>query len=121
MCLVVYAQKSDFHLINVFCVVTVVKNVLWLGQVVFSYSVLHRRKIPVVLTTKVTHLCSLLFRQQDGVNSVVRRTYYLEITAKLVSTGVANWYVQIYIYTEFQYQIKTLNCKGSLQAMGKLQ
>jgi len=27
-CLVVYVQKSDFHLINVFCVVLVVKNVL---------------------------------------------------------------------------------------------
>jgi len=26
-CLVVYVQKSDFHLINVFCVVIVAKNV----------------------------------------------------------------------------------------------
>jgi len=26
-CLVVYVQKSDFHLINVFCVVIAVKNV----------------------------------------------------------------------------------------------
>jgi len=38
-----------------------------------------------VLTTKLTHLRSLLFRQQDGVNSVVRRVY-LAITAKLVPT-----------------------------------
>jgi len=26
-CLVVYVRKSDFHLINMFCVVIVVKNV----------------------------------------------------------------------------------------------
>jgi len=32
----------------------------------------HGSKIPLVLTTKVTHLRSLLFRQQDGVNCVVR-------------------------------------------------
>ena len=31
------------------------------------------------------HLCSLLFRQQGGINSVVRRVY-LAITAKLVPT-----------------------------------
>jgi len=40
-----------------------------------SYVVLHRSKIPLVLTTKVTDLRGLLFRQQDGVNSVVRRIY----------------------------------------------
>jgi len=62
------------------------------AQVFFSYFVLHRSKIPSLLTTKVTHLRSLLFREQDGVNSVVR-TYYLEITAKLVPTSVANWYI----------------------------
>jgi len=48
------------------------KNVLCLAQVVFSYFVLHRSKIPLVFTTKVTHLRSLLFRQQDGVNSVIQ-------------------------------------------------
>jgi len=42
----------------------------------------HRSKIPLVLTTKVTHLRSLLFRQQNRVNGVVRRVY-LAITAKL--------------------------------------
>jgi len=31
-----------------------------------------------VLTTKVTRLRSLLFRQQNGVNSVVRRVYLLK-------------------------------------------
>jgi len=51
-CLVVYVQKSDFHLINMFCAVIVVKNVLCLAQVVFSYFVLHSSKIPLVLTTK---------------------------------------------------------------------
>jgi len=57
-------------MINIFCVVIAVKNALWLAQAVFSYFVLHRSKIPLVLTTKVvTHLRSLLFRQQDGVNS----------------------------------------------------
>jgi len=68
-----------------FCVVIVVKNVSWLGLtlVVFLYLVLHRSKIPLALTTKVTHLRSPLFRQQDGVNSVVKRVY-LAITAKLV-------------------------------------
>jgi len=77
-CLVVQVQKSDFHLINVFCVVIVVKkcSLLCLAQVVFSYFVLHSSKIPLMLTTKVTHLRSLLFRQQDGVNCVVRRVYF---------------------------------------------
>jgi len=35
--LVVYVQKSDFHLINVFGVVIVGKNVLCLAQVVLSF------------------------------------------------------------------------------------
>jgi len=68
--LVVYVQKSDFHFINVFCVVIVLKNVLSLAQVVFSYFVLHSSKIPLVLKTKVTQLRSLLYRQPDGVNCV---------------------------------------------------
>ena len=33
-----YVQKSDFHLINVFCA-GIRKNVIWLAQVVFSYFV----------------------------------------------------------------------------------
>jgi len=41
------------------------KNVLWLTQVLFSYFVLHRSKIPLVLTTKLTHLRSLLFNSQS--------------------------------------------------------
>jgi len=45
-----------------------------------------------MLTTKVTHLRSLLFREQDGINTAVRRTY-LKITAKIVPTSVANWYI----------------------------
>jgi len=49
----------------VFCVVIVVKCVLCLAQVVFSYFVLHSSKMRLVLTTKVTHLRSLLFRQPD--------------------------------------------------------
>jgi len=59
-CNFVNVQKSDFHLINVFCVVIVVKQLklLCLAQVVFSYFVLHSSKIPLVLTTKVTHLRS---------------------------------------------------------------
>jgi len=61
-CLVAYVQKSDFHLINIFCVVIVEKNVLCLAQVVFSYFVVHSNKIYLVPTTKVTHLRSLLFR-----------------------------------------------------------
>jgi len=50
--------------------------VLCLAQVVFSHFVLHSSKIRLVLTTKVTHLRSLLFRQPDGVNCVVRRVYF---------------------------------------------
>jgi len=84
MCLVVYVQKSNIHLSNIFCVVIVMKNVLWLAQAVSSYFVLHRSKILLVLTTKLTHLRSLLSRQQDVV-SVVRRDC-LAITAKLVPT-----------------------------------
>jgi len=70
-------KKSDFYLINVFCVVIVVKKyrLLCLAQVVFPYFALHCSKIPLVLTTKITHLRSLLFRQPDGVNCVVRRDY----------------------------------------------
>ena len=49
-------------------------RLLCLGQVI-SYFVLHSSKIPLVLTTKVTHLRSLLFRQLDGLNCVVRRAY----------------------------------------------
>jgi len=82
-----YVQKSDFHLINVFCVVVVVKNVLCLVHVVFSYFVLHSSKIPVVLATRATHLSSLLFRQPDGVSCVVRRVY-LAIIAKLSQSRV---------------------------------
>jgi len=76
-CLVVYVQKSDFCLINVFCVVIVVKKrkLLYLDQVVLSYFLLHSNKIPLVLTTKVIHLGSLLFRQPDGVNCVVRSLF----------------------------------------------
>jgi len=33
-------------------------------------------KIPLVLTTKVTHLRSLLFRQPDGVECVVTRVCF---------------------------------------------
>jgi len=44
-----------------------------------------------VFTTKVTHLRSLLFRQQDGINSVFKKTY-LEITAKLDPLCVAKCY-----------------------------
>jgi len=50
-CLVVYVQKSDFHLINMFCAVIVVKNVLCLGQLAFSYFVMYSSKIPLMLTT----------------------------------------------------------------------
>jgi len=59
-CLVVYVQKSDFHLINAFCVVIVLKKCkpLCLAQVVFSDFVLQSNKIPLVPTTKVTHLGS---------------------------------------------------------------
>jgi len=64
-----YVQKSDFHLINVFCEAIVVKkcSLLCLVQVVFSYFVLDSSRIPLVLTTKVTHLHSLLFRKPDGL------------------------------------------------------
>jgi len=74
---IAYVQKSDFHLINVFCVVIVLKKrkLLCLPQAVFSYFVLHSNKIPLVLTTKVTHLGSLLFRQPDGVTCVVRSLF----------------------------------------------
>jgi len=76
-CLVVYVQKKDFHLINVFCVMIVTKKcrLLCLDQVV-SYFALHSSKIPLMLTRKVAHLRSLLFRQPDGVKCVVRRVYF---------------------------------------------
>jgi len=52
------------------------KNVLWLAQVDFSCVELHWSKIPLMLTTKVTHLLSLLFRREDGVTIVVTRVYW---------------------------------------------
>jgi len=58
------------------CEVVVAKNVLCLAQEVFSYFGLHSNKKPLVLTTKVTHLHSLLFRQPYGINCVVRRVYF---------------------------------------------
>jgi len=84
---IVYFQKSDFHLINMFCIVIVVKNVLCLAQVVFSYFVLHSSKISLVLTTNVTRLRSLLVRQPDGVNCAVRRVH-LAIIVKLSQNRV---------------------------------
>ena len=55
---------------------TVIKcRLLRLVQIVFSYFVVHSSKIPLVHTTKVTRLHSLLFRQPDGVNCVVRRVF----------------------------------------------
>jgi len=82
---VVYVQKSHFHLIDVFSVVIVVKKCILVspGTAVFSYFVLHRSKMPLVLTIKVTRLRSLLFREQDRDNSVAKRVY-LAITAKLI-------------------------------------
>jgi len=75
--LVVYVQKSGFHLINVLCAGIVLKKrkLLCLAQVVFSYYVLHSNKIPLVVTTKVTHLGSLLCRQPDRVNCVGRSLF----------------------------------------------
>jgi len=49
----------------------------WFAQADFSYCVLHRSKVPLMLRTKVTHLRRLLFRQQDGGYRVVRRVYLL--------------------------------------------
>ena len=81
--LVVNVQKSDFHLINMFCAVIIAKNVLDLAQVVSSYFVLDSSKMALALTTKGTHLRSLLLRQPDGVNCAVRRVD-LVITPNLV-------------------------------------
>jgi len=75
-CLILHVEKSDFHLINVFCEVVVVKKCPMSSPGVFSYFVLHSYKIPLVLTSKVTHLRSLLFRQPDGIDCVVRRFYF---------------------------------------------
>jgi len=60
-------------------------TVLCLAHVTVWYFVLHRSRYLLVLTTKVTHLCSLLFRQHDRVNSVVI-TVYSAITVDLFST-----------------------------------
>jgi len=60
---------------------------VWPRGLVFSDFVLHSSKMPLVLTTKVTHLRSLLFRQPDGVNCVVR-IVHLATTAKLSQNRV---------------------------------
>jgi len=57
-----------------------IKKIYCLAQVVFSYFVLHSSKIPLVIATaKVTHLRSLLFRQPDGVNCVVRSLFWVGV------------------------------------------
>jgi len=55
------------------CVVTVVKKCILTcsGAGSLLIFLLYKSKIPLVLTTKLTHSRSLLFRQQDGVNSVI--------------------------------------------------
>jgi len=63
---VVYVQKTDFHWISILCLAIVVKYALWLVQMVFSFSVLHRSKIPLVCLNEVANMRSLLFRQWDG-------------------------------------------------------
>jgi len=63
----------------VFCVVIVATKCTSLAHVIFSYFVLQSSKILLVLTTKVTHLRSLLLREPDGVNYVVRRIYLATI------------------------------------------
>jgi len=65
MCLVLYVQKPDFHLINVFCVVIVVKKCIMSSPSSLHLFILHSSKIPLVLTIKVTHLRSLLFKQPE--------------------------------------------------------
>jgi len=57
----------------VFCVVIVVTKCTSLAHAIFSYFVLQSSKTLLVLTTKLTHLRSLLLREPDGVNCVVRR------------------------------------------------
>jgi len=84
LCALLYTSRSQTYTWSTYFMKWLLwKNVLWSPQAVFSYFVLHKSKIHLVLTTKVTHLRSLLFRNQDGVNSVVR-SVYLAITAKLV-------------------------------------
>jgi len=50
------------------------ENGFW--KCVGTLFLLHRTKIPLVLTTKVTYFRSLLFRQHDGFKSVVRGVYF---------------------------------------------
>jgi len=71
------------------------------AQVVFSYFALQRSKLPLVLTTKVTHLRSLLFRQQNGINCVVRTCS--QITATFVLTSVASWCILAPNFNIFVY------------------
>jgi len=70
-----------------------------------------------VLTSKITHMRSLLFRQQDGVHSEVRRVY-LAITTKVSrqSSAVSGlrmltmlcprwlWSILANVYSLFQIQ-----------------
>jgi len=86
-CLVVYFQKSCFHLINVFCVVIVVKNVLSRPGSLLLFCTAWQQDTFLVHTTKFTNLRSLLFRQPDVVNCVVRRVC-LAIIAKLSQNRV---------------------------------
>jgi len=51
--------------------------------------VLHSSKIPLVLSIKVAHLRSLLFRNPDGINCVATKAY-LAIIAKLSQNRVVH-------------------------------
>ena len=63
-----------------FCVVIVVTKCTSLAHAIFSYFVLQSSKTLLVLTAKLTHLRSLLLREPDGVNCVVRRIYLATTT-----------------------------------------
>jgi len=74
-CLLVYVQKSDFHLINVFCVVIGRKKCsMSRPGSLLLFCTAEQQETFLMHTTKFTNLCSLLFRQPDGVNCVVNES-----------------------------------------------
>jgi len=62
-CLVVYAQKSDFHLINVFCVVIVVKNLGYL--ILYCIAARYLWCLPPKL-----HICTTCPKQKCAVSGL---------------------------------------------------
>jgi len=78
-CLVVYVQKSDFHLIKVLCIVIVVKKcrLLCLAQVVFSYQ--------GVTSPDISKVYACIFRPVKRPMRTLHKHISIKLMAKFIN------------------------------------